>query len=143
MNVRLFFVAILSIATIFLPAIPGPQSGTVPLTVLVKNIERGKGNIDIAVFNNEETFLKAPMDSDIVAASGDSLEFTFRLSKGTYAIAAYQDLNSDHKLDRGWFGIPTEPYGLSTNFRPMFSKPTFDDCKFILTAPMRIAIYLK
>jgi uncharacterized protein (DUF2141 family) len=71
------------------------------------------------------------------------LKFSFDLSEGECAVAVYQDLNENNVLDKGWFSIPKEPYGLSNNFRPTFSAPTFDDCKFKLTGQTIITITLK
>ncbi len=48
---------------------------------------------------------------------------------GTYALAVYQDLNSNHKFAVGMFG-PTEPYGFSNNPRIFFSKPTLGAVRF-------------
>jgi uncharacterized protein (DUF2141 family) len=49
---------------------------------------------------------------------------------GTYAIAVYQDVNGNGKLDKGMFGIPEEPFAFSNNFRPRFGGPSFDKCAF-------------
>lgn len=56
------------------------------------------------------------------------------LEYGEYAIAIYQDKNSDNKLNTGMFGIPKEPYAFSNNFKPKFSGPKYDDCKFTYSA---------
>jgi uncharacterized protein (DUF2141 family) len=52
------------------------------------------------------------------------------LPEGTYAIAVYQDLNNNKKLDVNLFGYPTEPFGFSNNIRPKFKAPSFEVCKF-------------
>ena len=49
---------------------------------------------------------------------------------GNYAIAIYQDLNGNEKLDTNFLGIPKEPYGFSNNKIPIFSEPSFEKCKF-------------
>ena len=35
------------------------------------------------------------------------------LPPGRYAIAVFQDLNGNGKLDQSFFGVPKEPYGFS------------------------------
>ncbi|KQP25133.1 hypothetical protein ASF27_09285 [Methylobacterium sp. Leaf102] len=35
------------------------------------------------------------------------------VAPGAYAVAAFQDLNGDRRLDRTGLGLPTEPYGFS------------------------------
>jgi uncharacterized protein (DUF2141 family) len=49
---------------------------------------------------------------------------------GTYALAVYQDVNNNKKLDVNLFGYPTEPFGFSNNIRPKFKAPSFEACKF-------------
>ncbi len=133
-----FTALILLLLSTFAPRSPEPE-----LHLLVTNIQRGKGSISVAVFQDQEHFFKVPLVSKTVRATADSLSFSVPLAPGTYAVAVYQDLNDNGKLDRGWFGIPTEPYGLSLNYRPTFSKPTFDDCKFAFSKPLWMTIYLK
>lgn len=50
-------------------------------------------------------------------------------SPGTYGLAVYQDLNSNHRLDMGSLG-PKEPYGLSRNPRIFFAKPSLASTRF-------------
>lgn len=118
-------------------------SNSVALKVVVKNIQVGKGNIVVEIYNNREKFFKKPLVTKTIKASSQSLEFSFDLPEGDYAVAIYQDKNENKLLDKGWFNIPKEPYGLSNNFRPRFSAPTFDDCKFKLTEQATITITLK
>ena len=47
---------------------------------------------------------------------------------GSYAIAAYHDLDSDKQFDKNFVGIPKEPVGLS-NVRE-FSKPKWTVSRF-------------
>jgi uncharacterized protein (DUF2141 family) len=53
---------------------------------------------------------------------------------GTYAMAIYQDINSNGKIDKNVVGIPTEPYGFSENYVPKVKAPDFDNCKFTYDA---------
>ncbi len=52
------------------------------------------------------------------------------LAPGRYAVSVYQDVNGNHKLDSGLFGIPKEPVGASNNPKPHFGPPRFDECAF-------------
>ena len=52
------------------------------------------------------------------------------IPQGTYAVAIFQDLNGNGKLDENMFGAPKEPFAFSNNIVPRFSTPTFEDCKF-------------
>jgi uncharacterized protein (DUF2141 family) len=101
------------------------------LTVIVKNIRIGKGCVVVEVYNSPQNFSnKKLLVSKTLKASSESLEFVFSLPEGVYAVKVFQDINENKKCDMNLFHIPTEPYGLSNNFRPKFSAPTFKDCKF-------------
>src|SRR6516165_2493386 len=85
------------------------SSGDTTLTVLVKNVEVGKGTVVVEVWNDENLFFKKPMVSRSLKADSQSLEFSFELPGGRYAISAYQDINDNKKLDLGMFNKPKEP----------------------------------
>jgi len=52
------------------------------------------------------------------------------LPYGKYAISVFQDMNGNGKLDKGLFGIPTEPFAFSNNFHPRLRAPKWEDCEF-------------
>lgn len=119
------------------------KTGTLKITVT--NIKKVRGSIELGIFDNQKFFLeknKAVKNvSEVV--TDDSVTFIVNgLKKGDYAIALYQDLNSDHTCNMNFLGIPTEPYGFSRNFKPMLSKPTFNDCKISLNENKSITIKL-
>jgi len=62
------------------------------------------------------------------------------LPKGEYAIAIMHDKNTDKICNTNFFGIPTEGYGFSRNYRPKLSAPTFDDCKIDVNSNLSITI---
>jgi uncharacterized protein (DUF2141 family) len=113
------------------------------LKVVVKNIQVGKGSIVIEIYDNENNFFKKPVAAKRVKADNESLDFIFDIPEGVYAVAVYQDLNDNKILDKGIFNIPKEPYGLSNNYRPHFSAPHFNDCKFKVTEDTTMTITLK
>ena len=113
------------------------------LKIVVNDIQVGKGSIVVEIYDNNRDFFKKPIAAKKVKATNQSLDFSFDLAEGIYAIAVYQDINENNELDKGWFNIPKEPYGLSNNYRPRFSAPTFDDCKLKVTQQTNITITLK
>lgn len=113
------------------------------LEVIVNNIQVGKGTVVVEIYDNDQNFFKLPITTKTVNATNQSLDFSFDIPEGMYAVAVYQDINENKKLDKGWFSIPKEPYGLSNNYRPHFSAPTFNDCKFKMTQQTSITILLK
>jgi uncharacterized protein (DUF2141 family) len=48
------------------------------------------------------------------------------LPPGIYAVAAFQDLNGNERLDTNLFGAPTEPYGFSNDAAGAMGPPGFD-----------------
>ena len=121
------------------------QTETVDLKILVTNIHTQKGTIEVGVFNNPKSFLKKGSEyktySQIV--NKDTMIFLLNgFEKNNYAISIYHDINSDNECNLGFLGIPIEPYGFSKNFKPKFSKPSFDNCKINAYQNMPIIIGL-
>ena len=69
-------------------------------------------------------FASLSQDSDAVIIDAGEL------APGKYAVAVYQDVNGNRKLDSNFLGIPREPVGESNNPRPRFGPPTFQQCAF-------------
>jgi uncharacterized protein (DUF2141 family) len=62
----------------------------------------------------------------------DSLTLTFEnLPFGTYAVSVHHDINENGRLDKNFFGIPREPFGVSNNPKKFFGPPSFDQAKFL------------
>ncbi|MFN3607578.1 MAG: DUF2141 domain-containing protein [Hyphomonas sp.] len=49
---------------------------------------------------------------------------------GTYAVAAYHDVDGDRKLARQWNKLPAEPFALSNNQTLQLRMPKFEDAAF-------------
>lgn len=113
------------------------------LKIVIQNVRVGKGSVVVEIYNDEKLFLKKPVVSQIQRANSTSLELSFSFPQGTYAIAAYQDLNNNKKLDAGIFHIPKEPYGFSNNYRPEFSAPHYKDCSINVEGQTTSVIRLK
>lgn len=102
------------------------------LNVSLTNI-KNTGKINIALYKEGKDF---PNDKYLVMGqtgecSTSTCSFQFKdLPYGNYAIAIYQDVNANGKLDTGTFGIPSEPFAFSNNFRPKWGGPSYEKCKF-------------
>ncbi|MBC7416904.1 MAG: DUF2141 domain-containing protein [Pedobacter sp.] len=115
------------------------------LKITITNIKKVKGSLELGIFNNPKLFLEKNKAFKNISEKINKDTMTIILSglkKGDYAIALYQDLNSDHTCNMNFLGIPTEPYGFSRNFKPVLSKPTFNDCKISLNENKSITIKL-
>jgi uncharacterized protein (DUF2141 family) len=106
---------------------------SVPLTIIVTNLASPTGPVIVGVYSSKNKFpdpkdqLKqykfTPHDTQLTAQITD-------LPVGTYAMAIYQDVNSNGKIDKNLIGIPTEPYAFSKNYKPTVKAPGFKDCCF-------------
>jgi uncharacterized protein (DUF2141 family) len=65
------------------------------------------------------------------------------VAAGSYAIALYQDINGDEQCDRGLFGIPTEPVGISNNAIRRLGPPRFKDAAFEVPEDGTVALEIK
>ena len=122
-----------------------PPTETTELTLIISNIDHIGGTLEIGIFNSGERFMESGQAYKAVSVEVEQdLEMVVvkGLPKGTYAISLYHDKNSNGKCDRNFLGIPKEPYAFSNNFKPKFSAPTFEDCKFELTADKSLNIKL-
>ena len=105
------------------------------VTVTVENINAKAGKVFVAL-HTSDTFLSDELiDGRIIEVNGDSVSFTMSdVTPGTYALAAFHDVDDDGELDAGTFGIPKEPYGFSNNAKPRFGPPKFKAASFVVAA---------
>lgn len=86
------------------------------------------GLYDEAGYPNDDA--KPIASADVPAQPGMTTVTLNNIPPGAYAIQAYQDTNSNDKMDTSWFGIPQEPFGFSRDARPRLSKPGFAAVRF-------------
>lgn len=105
-----------------------------PITLEITGISANGGQVQVAVFNSEATFLDEKKYFKLVGqpvVNGQkTMTFSLDLPPGDYAISAFHDENGNGKLDKNWVGIPTEPYGFSNNFIAKWGKPTWEKTRF-------------
>ena len=108
------------------------------LQVTVTHIKGQKGDILVGVFDNDENFLKKPVDSKMIKASGDSVTIVFEnLKPGKYAISVIHDANNNKDLDKNKLGIPKEGFGFSNNVMGSMGPPSFERAQFDLTSDQK------
>lgn len=122
---------------------------TATLTVIVQGLQHQNGQVCLRIYGNERGF---PLSSESEVQSGctniteSSITKKFSgLKPGTYAVAVVDDKNKDTKLNRNFFGIPQEGFGISNN--PTVSvqtgMPKFQDASFSLKKDTTINIVMK
>jgi uncharacterized protein (DUF2141 family) len=115
------------------------------LNVSVEGVTTSLGTINIALYNQEEGFLKfdRAFSSDSTIAKRGTTEITIKdLPDGEYALALFHDENSNNILDVNWLGIPKETVGFSNAKMKTFGPPSYKECLFRVTSNQSITIAL-
>ncbi len=115
------------------------------ITVVVTGIEAEGGEIGCALYRGPEGF---PMDDSLAtvqwqAARPGGVECSFDgLAPGAYAVAVSHDFNGNQRTDTNFLGIPTEPWGVTNNVRPMLRAPRFEEAAVELSpgAALRVPV---
>lgn len=119
------------------------------LTVAIKGIQNQKGQVCLRIYDSERGFPlgnSSELKSQCTKITGNSLKLEFpALKKGTYAIAVIDDRNGNNKLDRDFFGIPEEGFGISNNPTVSIKTgiPKFEKASFLLAQNKTIEIEMK
>ena len=99
----------------------------------IKDVKNPTATINIGFYKREDKFpdLKRSsiFKSIIPGKKGDINLVWDDIPQGEYALAVYQDLDNNGKLNSSIFGMPKEPYGFSLNFVPVLRAPKFGECK--------------
>lgn len=132
------FYAHLLLATV---ACPAAWADDLPglLTVEITGLKEATGNVYIAVYNSEDTWLEdeTVMNKTVViteARDGDLVRTELELPMGDYALSAFHDQDGDGELDTNMIGIPDEPIAVSNNALGKFGPPKYKDAVFTLGA---------
>ncbi|MBX2805046.1 MAG: DUF2141 domain-containing protein [Hyphomicrobiales bacterium] len=118
------------------------------LTVNIIGINRTQGEVCCALYPQGQEFLASTsaIDASCVKASDRIVQCRFTdIQGGAYAIGAFHDYNGNKTNDTNLLGIPTEPWGVSNNARPMFRAPTFEEAQISVAdgAPLEIDVRLE
>ncbi|MBJ6727237.1 DUF2141 domain-containing protein [Geomesophilobacter sediminis] len=117
------------------------------LTVRVSGFKKLTGTVYVMLWRDAASFPTHPekaVATRQAPVSGDSVQVTFAsLPAGTYAAAAFQDLNGNGELDRSLLGWPVEPTGASNGARGTVGPPRFSDAAFELKQNRTIEIRVK
>lgn len=108
-----------------------------PLTLTITNLKSSTAPIIMGVYSTKNKFPdpKDKFKEYKFKPNGKTLVVKItNLKFGMYAMAIYQDENSNGEIDKNMLGIPTERYGFSNNYKPMVRAPRFHECKFEYSA---------
>lgn len=120
-------------------------AGQIQLSVFVEGVKNSLGNINVAVYNQAEGFLKFDTvfkSGHTRAVEGVTHLYIDNLPEGEYALAVFHDENENNELDTSWLGIPKEAYGFSKGKVKLFGPPSFDECAMKISTNREIHITL-
>ena len=104
-----------------------------PLTLIVTNLASDTAPVIVGVYGEKNKFPDPKDQLKVYKFKPHGKKLTARITNlkfDTYALAIYQDVNSNGKIDKNLIGIPTEPYAFSNNYKPTIKAPAFNNCKF-------------
>lgn len=95
--------------------------------VVVLNKPNEGGVLHVMLYASAKAYkADQPIGTRVLNVEGTTAGCTFdSLAPGTYAVQAYQDLNSNGTLDKSWIGWPQEPYGFSNDAPVNAGPPSF------------------
>jgi uncharacterized protein (DUF2141 family) len=107
-----------------------------PVKIKLSNIKNQKAPIHLGFYKQENDFPadgKQAFEFKATPNGKDTLTVSLpSVPPGDFAIAVYQDVNQNGRLDTNLFGMPKEPFGFSQNVHPKLSKPSFADCRITI-----------
>lgn len=120
------------------------SNGQARVEVVVTGVRDTAGTIMVALFPDQETFLKKPLTGKMTKAVQGQVHLTFdNVAPGEYAASIIHDANDNRKLDSNFIGIPKEGFGFSNDAMGTFGPPTFEKAKFKVSGPLVIRIKAK
>lgn len=123
-------------------ALEGPPCESRPysILVLVRDIKDDRGTITIDLHGDDpEKFLKSGAKLARLRFPAQTGEMKICVpveGPGVYAIALYQDRDSNLKLNKSWIGIPSEPFGVSRDQPLRMAAPRHKEAAFEVTGPL-------
>lgn len=123
------------------PAPGGPKLG-----ITVEGVRNSRGVIGVLIFRSARGWPEdagAAFRSQAVPARPGAVVLTFEdLPPGIYAAVVLHDENENKKLDRNFFGMPREGWGMSNNPKAHGAAPAFDRARFLLQRDTSLRIDL-
>ncbi len=112
------------------------------IEVQARGLRNAKGFVRVLLFDSSDGFPDSP-ESAVRAVELDPDEESVKtrlkpVPYGDYAVSVLHDENENLKLDKNFFGLPQEGYGVSRNPKPGFGPPAYEDAVFTLDSPERV-----
>lgn len=124
---------------------PVAVEGTHTLEIHIQGLHCCRGALRIALYNAPKHWLKEShmVRGQVAPVMAEDLVAEFSgLPPGDYAVAIFQDLNTNMRLDRFLVFIPREPYGFSNNPGGV-GRPAFRDAAVRIPGQSEIVIEMR
>jgi uncharacterized protein (DUF2141 family) len=121
---------------------------TAKLIIIFKGLNTSKGGYLRSALYTKDNFPKSGKESYgkqvNITAKEVQVEFE-KLPAGEFAVACYQDIDKNKKLNKNLVGYPSEPFGFSRDAKISLGPPKFEDAKIKLedNKTLTITINLK
>ena len=120
------------------------QTSAQTLEVSITNIRNTKGQLYVAIFNNDQSFkVEVPVFGKKYAKA-DIQNKTYRLvipiPPGEYGLSILDDENSDGKMNYRFVGFPLEGFGFSNYKHRGIRKPRFKQFSFQVAINQKLLI---
>jgi len=99
------------------------------VTVRIQGLRDDRGTIFVALYDNRRAFAdkKRQRFGTTVRPRNRGAAVVFNnVPPGKYAVAFFQDLNGNQKLDTNLFGVPKEGFGFSRDAMGKLGPPSFE-----------------
>ena len=111
------------------------------ITLEFSGMKSDKGDLYIALYNSEASFLKKPLKGTVVKVIDKKATVVLNdIAIGTYAVSAFHDENDNKKMDTNFFGIPKEPIGISNDATGFMGPPKYKNAKFEVSKNIKLSI---
>jgi uncharacterized protein (DUF2141 family) len=123
---------VLPMLLIFMTAVfaEAQQNDDITVYIKIEGFKSEDGLCSLLLFEGKKGFPDSSKNA-VLWLSGSvqkkSAEFSFKIRRGIYAIAALHDENSNGKMDKTWYGKPLEGFGSSNNPKVGSGPPGFEE----------------
>lgn len=124
--------------------ISASASQTYTINVKITEVRNSNGRIQLQVYKDQESFGKESPWKVIQVPKTNLKNKTIHyqitgIPPGTYGIAILDDENSNKEMDYA-FLKPKEGFGFSNYYHTAWSKPKFDNFKFVLKGDVDVTV---
>ena len=134
----------LACLVLFAGCLPPAAAAAATLEIVVRAVHDDRGQVRIGVCRRDEFLSETCAHHAVVAASAGEVRASIAdVPPGTYAVAAYQDIDGSGRLRRTFFGMPQEDLGFSRDPVLRFGPPSFQQSAIVITgADCRVVLTL-